>query len=43
MVLRVIKNQLLSGLVKPSDIEDSTIIDDLADCLTTQARIVSIA
>jgi hypothetical protein len=43
MILRVIKNELLCGLSKPGDFEDSTIIDDLAQCLTSKSRIMTIA
>ncbi len=41
--LRIIRNELDSGLIKSSDFEDLDIIDDLAALMTNRSRVLLIA
>ena len=43
MVLRIIKNMLLSGIVKPSDFEGINIIEEIKPFMISRNRITIIA
>lgn len=43
MALRIIKNELTSGMAKSTDFDTLDIVDDLGSLLTNRSRIVLVA
>ena len=43
MALRIIKNELTSGIMRSSDLETLDFVDDLGSLLTNRSRVVLIA
>ncbi len=43
MALRILKNELSSGVTRASDLETLDLVDDLASLLTNRSRVLLIA
>lgn len=39
MILRIIKNELQSGIAKPSDFENHALIEELGPLMTSRGRV----